>query len=60
MVVVSEARRILSYHEHLTEEQRPPPSLWHSVRKCTEYIDAHRPGRGGDPSLTFADHEVED
>lgn len=55
-----EARRILSYFEHLTEEQRPPKSLWHSRKKSADWIEAHKPGgAGGSSSLFFKDSEVE-
>jgi hypothetical protein len=58
--VVGEARRILSYHSNLTEEQRPPKSIWHSRKKCADWIDEHMPGResaGG--NITFNPNEIE-
>jgi hypothetical protein len=43
MVFVVEARRILSYHQHLPDEQRPPKSIWHSLKKCQAWIEEHNP-----------------
>lgn len=43
MVMVDEARRILSYFEHLPKSQQPPKSLWHSVYKCNKWIEEHSP-----------------
>lgn len=59
--MVGEARRIISYHEHLSEEQRPPKMIWHSRRKCAAWIEDHKPGaNGGDSSsLYFNESEVE-
>jgi len=59
---VVEARRILSFFEHLTEEQRPPKSIWHSAKKCARYIEDHAPGKegGGSSAMYFdSDREVE-
>ena len=55
-----EARRILSYFENLTEDQRPPKSIWHSRNKCVDWIEAHRPGgTGGSNNMLFNDNEIE-
>ena len=61
MYCVMEARRILSYYENLTEEQRPPKAIWHSRKKCSRWIDEHGPGQsgGGGGSLMFSEREVE-
>lgn len=57
--VVGEARRILSYHQHLTEEQRPPKSIWHSRKQCAAWIDEHMPGKSNSSRILFNDNEVE-
>lgn len=58
--VVGEARRILSFFEHLPSEQRPPKSLWHSRQKCADWIDQHKPGEDPDKGkLFFNPNEVE-
>lgn len=56
-----EARRILSFFENLGEDQRPPPAIWHSRKKCTAWIEEHRPGEsgGGGTSMVFKDNEIE-
>jgi hypothetical protein len=43
MVFVSEARRILSYYKNYSDEQRPPRSIWHSSKKCDDWIEKHSP-----------------
>lgn len=57
--VVGEARRVLSYFEHLPEEQRPPRSIWHSRKQCAEWIEEHQPGRDQGGKLFFNPNEVE-
>jgi hypothetical protein len=59
--VIGEARRIISYHANLTEDQRPPQSIWHSQRKSAAWIEAHRPGGSSESkgSLYFSDNEIE-
>ena len=61
---VGEARRILGYLKHYGEEQRPPKSIWHSPKKCHEWIETHDPfkkenqgGRG--TSIDILDSERE-
>jgi len=59
-VVVREARRIISYLENLSEEMLPPHSIWHSARKCAQWIKDHQPGKNtGTGMLEFSDREVE-
>lgn len=40
---MAESRRILSYYKNYGDEQRPPKSIWHSVKKCEEWIEDHNP-----------------
>jgi hypothetical protein len=59
-LMVRESRRIISYLENLTEEMMPPQSIWHSARKCHNWIKAHQPGnKEGSGMLEFSDREVE-
>lgn len=58
--MVAEARRILGYLTHLTDEMRPPKSIWHSVKQCNEWIDSHRPGSSSNSGMfEFNDHEIQ-
>ncbi len=64
MVFVVEARRILSYYKNYTDEQRPPKSIWHSVKKCEAWIEDHNPfdkdKKGvSEAQLSFDDWETE-
>jgi hypothetical protein len=63
MTFVAEARRILSYHHNLPEEQRPPKSIWHSIKKCEKWIEDHNPydkdKRGPENQISFDDWEQE-
>lgn len=40
-IVVSEARRILSYLNNAPEDARPPEQLWHSAVKSMKWIKEH-------------------
>lgn len=64
MIFVLEARRILGYHAHYGDEQRPPKSIWHSIKKCDQWIKDHNPfekdkPKGNEAQLEFADWERE-
>lgn len=61
---VTEARRILSYYQHLGEQQRPPKSIWHSTKKCEKWIKDHDPfkkdgDKSGGSALDINDWERE-
>jgi hypothetical protein len=60
LIVVSEARRILSYFE-LPEKAHPPKAIWHSPTKCADFIrtamDLKNPS--DQQFLEFNDSEVE-
>lgn len=57
---MGEARRIISYYQNLTTEQRPPKSIQHSAIKCSAWIDSHGPGQKQEyGTIGFEDHEVE-
>lgn len=43
MIFVTEARRILAYFKNYGDDQRPPKSIWHSVKKCEKWIEEHDP-----------------
>lgn len=61
--MVSETRRILSYLKNLTEDQQPPKSIWHSQKKCADFIEramkVNTKGTGASQFLEFADKELE-
>jgi hypothetical protein len=40
-LMVSEARRILSYIQNLPKKAMPPKSIWHSSTKCAEFIETN-------------------
>lgn len=59
VILMTEARRILSYYE-MPEEGQPPKSLWHSPDKCNDWIKRYfdkdnKGSKGGD--LVFSDYE---
>lgn len=65
-MVVAEARRIIFMTNNVSEDEMPPKSLWHSPRKCVEWIKARRdekyPKDGRKSSggfLEFKENEVE-
>lgn len=59
---MAEARRILSYFE-LPKKAQPPKSIWHSVKKCTDFVEKNlNPGdkKNSDGGyLEFSDKEIE-
>lgn len=59
--VVAEARRCISYIQNLPGDMQPPRSLWHSRRKCAEWIENHQPGKESDSGghFVFSDNERE-
>lgn len=54
-LAVSEARRVISYFEHLSKEQQPPAALWHSAVKCNKWIEEHQPGKGASTGMIELD-----
>ncbi len=59
-VLVSEARRIISYYKHLPDEQQPPRSIQHSAIKSRRWIENHMPGKKQEyGNIAFDEHEVE-
>jgi hypothetical protein len=65
MLLVSEARRIISYQK-LTDDVMPPKEIWHSAKKCGEWIEARYKDRsegkntsGGKIDINFEDWETE-
>ena len=58
-LAVGEARRILSYISNVPPKAMPPKALWHSPKKCKEYIDAHLDSTASPGMLEFAESEVE-
>lgn len=59
-ILVSEARRIISYFE-IPEDKRPPKSLWHSPTKCNDWIKKafDVKDKGGQGIMSFDDAERE-
>jgi hypothetical protein len=63
-VVVDEARRIIFMMENVTDEEMPPKSIWHSPKKCVQWVKDRRDDRtskkdGSGGFLEFKETEVE-
>lgn len=59
-ILVSESRRIISYHRELPDKDRPPKSIWHSYKKCAEWIENRmNPDKKAGGSFEFIENEVE-
>jgi hypothetical protein len=41
--MVAEARRIISMLK-IPDDMRPPKSIWHSSKKCEQWVKNHKPG----------------